>query len=209
MKTEEKIAYFQVPSKIKMIEDSVVFYKTKLQSVIDNWNTVCTNPLTLADITGIVKTSGQKYEPESIGKLLKSKLLEITKNIFLNGLEIDLRNMPIKLPVHSDLEALLCTFNSNQNPNEIYFDAYELKNNKIVVIESYVTLLKDSFIDYASTPLQKKKLVSVQLICDKINELVKQYPELNLYGLEIDGLTFQDENDVFCPHSKFINKQSN
>lgn len=208
MKTEktEKTVYFKDDFNLKMVDDGIKKTFQVLQDIVDQWEKVSPVHLTINELLTFIDNLRRPI-PE---KVLRSIQLKKAKRSPLFD-ELDIESV-IKMQKTTDIGPLLESIGklSEYIPfaqwNNVFSpQCFAVDGNTVKIIESEVETLRRRFYEFAETPVEQKRLKYVQSVIDSINDLVNEYPEVNVGKCIITGLvTIPVSGDKLCPSPQFI-----
>lgn len=160
----------------------------------------------------------RKADLNIVESLIRRKILENVdmEQLKIMGLKMDENKVKglIAIPKYSEFAGKLKKFSEIMpsvgiSNNTLYWECFSLVDGIVSMDIQEVEKLKDAYRDYAINEEQQERVDRLQAICDLLNSLVKDYPELNPALMEIPDLVLADIKGVFCPHDRFVKNSTN
>jgi len=209
--TIEQTLFFENKNAIANLEMNVAQCQTLIQEAVNDWNLICPVPLKLEELKSFL-TSEPYRKPvlANVETLLKEKLIE-NKPAEFSGLQLDREKLKdlLVLPDTSafleTLEKFSCSIPSKTFVfgNVIYWNYYMIEKGIVQVLSDDIEIHKDTFREYAKTPDEINRLKTVMPLCECLNNLIKENPEIEPYEVVTRNLIVFDEGK-FSPSFMFI-----
>ena len=169
------------------------------------------NPITLDEIQklfGIGRTNYGVCDKNRLRELIIDKML-LGQSANVGNLKLDESTLR-SLIVIPDLEPLFEAGNKVFDvpmvfyKDRFFWEVYEIKEDKVVIIPDQVEQIKNSFRAFATTPHEKQKLAKAQELCELLGRL-KEGEVFNPEKLNLKGVAFWDsESGRYEPDPQFV-----
>ena len=216
MTTQQPILIEENKLALNELDANINYGKEVLTEVLKEWYLLTNQYLTIEQLSGFFGTNTRDFLVPKYdfiqGLLLDVLVATKLKLVEASGLEVS----PLKLreiicvpevkALNKQLERLI--YAPTVNVKEIvYWQAYTVKNGEVNIIPEVHEQLKNQFRSWATTELQKARLLKAQQLCDLLNSIYETFPDSfdSNIQLEIFGVARLDrETQKLVPASGFV-----
>ena len=196
---------------IREIDRNIGSGLIKLQKVLDEFLAVAGKPITLDELQPLYGTGRKDYgvvDREGLKALVISRLVE-GKRTSVGGIQLS-EEMLKSMIILPDLTALIDSASQLYDVPMValrdvfYWNAYEIRDGKAVVITDMVEIIKGSFRASATTKAEKKKLTRVRAICRALDAFIAD-KDVPIEKINMTGICYYDyETGRFEPSEQYV-----
>lgn len=128
------------------------------------------------------------------------------------GFSRDKYRAMIEMPDYSELIESLKPLSQYQDSpywkDHIYWNCYQLVENTVEINQVELDRETSKFKEFAESPEQQKRFKAVSAVCDALNSLIENNPDLKPETITIDGLIRCDIDGKLVPDSLFVKSGS-
>lgn len=203
---KESTEIFMDSMNIQKLENNVTRVLPILQNVVDQ---IAKLGIKTGSINTIQSLLDEQRRPvvENIEAFLFDNLFQVPA-----GFSREKYRALIDFPDYSELIEALKPLSQYQDApfwkDSIYWNCYQLAENTVEINQAELDRETSKFKEFAESPEQQKRFKAVSSVCDALNSLVENNPDLKPETLTIDGLIRCDIAGKLVPDSLFVKSGS-